>query len=612
MDLKEHLVLFLEHLTSEPGVYRMRDKEGNVLYVGKASNLKKRVSSYFHKNHQGIKTHQLVHQIESIDVTVTRSEKEALLLESSLIKSLRPKYNVLMRDDKSYPYLRFTFAHAFPSLMMVRCKEKPESKDYFGPYPNVTAVKETLNLIQKIFNIRNCRDSYFNARSRPCLQYQLKRCSAPCTALITEKNYRQAVADATDFLQGKSQHIIRAFESRMNDAVLRLAFEEAAFLRDQMKQLRLVQEQQSVVLLQGDLDVIVIDIQSGTACIQWVSVRKGQILDSQTFFPQIPEEEVEDAALWQQVFEAFIFHHYRDHASAVPKCILTNHELTDKSTLESVLSEWGNHRCRIQTSARGIKARWIDFAKNNIESTRASQQTSLSLLKKRYEALQVFLKIDGPIEHMVCFDISHTQGKDTIASCVVFDAKGPKKRDYRRFNISGITPGDDYAAMDQAVSRYIAHIKASSLPDVMIIDGGKGQVAVVKKVLDTLNINGIKLLGIAKGPARKAGLERFILANEHSELYLPEDSLARHLLQHIRDEAHRFAIAAHRKKRAKTGLSSSLTLIPGVGAKRRHALLQRFGGIQALAKAPIEEIAKVHGISQTLAKEIYQHFHIRK
>jgi len=607
IDPKQRFSTFLEHLTTEPGVYRMRDNNGCVLYVGKASNLKKRVSSYFNKNHQGTKTHHLIHQIESIDVSITRSEKEALLLESSLIKTLRPKYNVLMRDDKSYPYLRLTLKHDFPSLMMVRCKAKPESKEYFGPYPNVVAVKETLNLIQKIFNIRNCSDSYLNARSRPCLQYQLKRCSAPCTALISKESYHQAVSDAIDFLQGKSQKIILAFESRMRDAAGVLAFEEAGRLCELIKQLRLVQDQQSVVFQQGDLDVIAIDAQLDFACIQWVSIRKGQILDRQTFFPKVPKIDGEIDELWQQVFEAFIFHHYRDYPERIPPCILTNRPLVQHSTLEAVLSEWRTSRCHIQSRVRGIKARWLDFAKNNLDVVMNSHHVSSLCMEKRYEALRDFLNIDAHIYSIVCFDISHTQGQETVASCVAFDDKGPNKKAYRRFNITGITPGDDYAAMEQALIRYF--VKGSPLPQVIVIDGGRGQVAVAKNVLEGLNIQGIKLLGIAKGPSRKAGVERLILADDLQDAVLSYDSPARLVLQHIRDEAHRFAITLHRKRREKNSASSSLNSIPGIGPKRRYALLQRFGGIQALAKASVEEITKVQGISESLAVEIYQHFH---
>lgn len=609
--LKEHLSTFLKQLTTEPGVYRMRDMNGQVIYVGKASNLKKRVSSYFTKTHLAAKTNQLVLHIESIDITVTQSEKEALLLESSLIKTLRPKYNVLMRDDKSYPYLRVTIEHDYPSLMMVRCKQKPLTKGYFGPYPNVLAVKETLNLIQKVFQIRNCTDVYFKARSRPCLQYQMKRCSAPCTQFILKQDYAEAVQDAIAFLQGKSQVMIRTLEDRMNDAVKRLAFEEAGVIRDQIQQLRVVQESQGVVMQRGDLDVIVMSLNTGEACVQWVHVRQGQILDSQAYYPKVPKDENIETS-WQQVFEAFMMHFYYENPTRIPDIILTDHPVEDKAVLESVLSEGRGRRCSIQTSARGDKARWIDFARRNLASTMMSRHHASDLIKKRMHALESFLHMEKPIDCFVCFDISHTQGKETVASCVVFNDKGPLKEAYRRFNIQGITPGDDYAAMEQAITRYFSQSKRLQLPQLVVIDGGKGQVAVANRVLELLHLQYIKVLGIAKGPSRKSGHEQLIVSHECISEDLPHDALARHVLQHIRDEAHRFAITAHRKKRQKTGLSSSLTTIPGIGAKRRHALLQRFGGIQALAKASIEEMAKVEGISQSLAIAIYQHFHHEK
>ena len=612
MQLNEQLKYFLKNLTSEPGVYRMRDVHDGVLYVGKASNLKKRVNSYFVKHNQSVKTNALVKQIASIDVTVTRSEIEALLLESSLIKTLRPKYNVLMRDDKSYPYIHLSLDHPYPSLSMIRSKVKPQSKHYFGPYPNIIAVRETLNIIQKIFNIRNCTDSYFNARTRPCLQYQLKRCQAPCTGLISEIDYRQAVLDATAFLQGKSQQVLAAFEARMQHAVDRLAFEEASYLRDQIKQLRLIQEQQHVILQKGDVDVIVIQAEVGFACVQWLSVRQGQILDNQSFFPEVPEEALGMDALWQQIFEAFVTHFYQNNPAKIPECIITDHVFPEQDVLTQILTEWRGSRCQIQVDVRGNKLNWLNFARNNLSHVVESRQNATLFMKKRFEILNKVLAQPTPIIRMVCFDISHTQGSQTMASCVVFDEKGPLKGDYRRFTIRDITPGDDYAAMEQVVSRYCRRLTHDTWPSLIIIDGGKGQVSIAKQVLEGIDHPEVQVLGIAKGPERKAGLERLILGDTMMEISLPSDSLALHLLQQIRDEAHRFAISAHRQKRQKSSLSTSLTSIPGIGTKRRQALLQRFGGIQALARAPVEEIIKVAGINQTLALEIYQHFHHQK
>jgi len=613
MENETKLSSFLLNLTTEPGVYRMLDIEGVVLYVGKASNLKKRVSSYFSKQVSSPKTRALVKQIHAIDVSVTRSETEALLLESSLIKSLRPKYNVLMRDDKSYPFVHIAANHLFPRMELMRAKKKPESGDFFGPYPGTAAVRDTLTLIQKVFKIRNCSDSYFSARSRPCLQYQIQRCSAPCTAYITPKDYQQSLDDARRFLQGKSQQLLDELAARMNDAVSRLAFEEAATLRDQIKNLRQIQEQQGVVQMRGDLDVIVLDARPGFACIQCVTVRAGEVLSSQRFFPSVPTlvfEDMDDAKLWQQVFVLFITHYYVDTPSRIPALILTDRSIDELQVLQDLLSELRGKACQIQSKPRGVNARWLDFALNNLSQSIAEHATSASTMKVRMKALCELIHIPYPIHRMECFDISHTQGDETVASCVVFDAEGPSKRDYRRFNITGITPGDDYAAMEQAIRRRLKRLSdASSLPDVLIVDGGKGQMSMARQVFDKLQIQGVTLVGIAKGPDRKAGWERLIIDESNQEITLAPDSPALHLLQYIRDEAHRFAITTHRKKRQKVSFESSLESIPGIGAKRRQALLTRFGGIRELAKAPIEEILKVRGINQDLAIRIYQHFH---
>jgi len=602
----------LTHLTSEPGVYRMLDADGHVLYVGKAANLKKRVSSYFTKHDNSPKTKSLVSQIVSIDVSITRSETDALLLESSLIKSLRPKYNVLMRDDKSYPFIHIDTDHPFPKIEIKRCKKKPKQGDFFGPYPSALAVRETLNLIQKVFKIRNCSDSYFSARARPCLQYQIKRCSAPCTAYISQKDYQQSLTDAKRFLQGRSHQILDELANRMQKAVDQLAFEEAAVIRDQIKQLRLVQEQQGVVQASGDADVIVIEARPGFACIQCVRIRQGEVLASESFFPTVPLQHLEDDedTIWQQVFTAFISYYYIDMPERIPGLIITEHAVADKTTLQDMLSGLRGKSCQIKHSIRGANVRWLDFARNNLRLAVSKHNISANTMNARFEALADFAGLPQGISRMECFDISHTQGSSTVASCVVFDEQGPCKREYRRFNLSGITPGDDYAAMDQAITRrYKRLAQEGHLPDVLIIDGGKGQVAVAKRVLAALELDGIVILGVAKGPTRKVGWERLILANQSQECILPADSPALHLLQHIRDEAHRFAIAAHRKKRQKASLDSSLESLSGIGPKRRQALLRRFGGLRELATASVEELTKVQGISEELAMRIYQHFH---
>lgn len=613
-DVSNELTQFLTKLPSDPGIYRMLDDQGGVLYVGKASNLKKRVTSYFTKQNTGAKTRSLVSQIKSISISVTRSETEALLLESNLIKSLRPKYNILLRDDKSYPYIHVSSHPKFPRIEIYRAKKKPLSDNYFGPYPSTTAVRETILTIQKVFKIRNCRDSYFNARSRPCLQYQIKRCTAPCVDYISAEDYRKSIQDALLFLQGKCNIILKELSEKMDAAVSCLNFEEAAIIRDQIKNLRLVQEQQGMMQLSGDADAIAIEARPGFACIQCVTIREGQVLSSHQFFPSMPQlgfdEEQSSDDLWQQTFDAFIGFYYLDSPERIPALIITNNKLKDHKALEEALSQKRGKSCKLQISPRGTKARWMDFAVNNLRVSLAEFTTKHTTTRARYQELEQALSLNKSIERMECFDISHTQGEATVASCVVFDAQGPCNKEYRRFNIEGITPGDDYAAMEQAITRRFKRLlEAQSLPDILLIDGGKGQVGVAKRVLTSLNISQVLILGVAKGPARKAGWEKLILVNEAREFTLPEDSKALHLIQHIRDEAHRFAITAHRNKRNKVRFESTLESIEGVGAKRRQALLHRFGGLRELAKAPLEEIAKVQGISLSLAQRIFQHFH---
>jgi len=606
---------FLKGLTSQPGVYQMLDCQGKVLYVGKAANLKKRVSSYFNKQNQSAKTKALISNIAKIEVKVTRSETEALLLESSLIKSLRPKYNVLMRDDKTYPYIRITDHSDFPRMDIYRSKKKPGKGIFFGPYPNVLAVRDTLNMIQKVFKIRNCSDSFFNARSRPCLQYQIKRCTAPCVGFITKKEYQRSVNDAVALLRGKSNTLICDLENRMKEAVKILNYEDAALLRDQIKNIRIVQEQQAVVRTHGDADVIAIAVERGLACVQCVTIREGKITASQSFFPKLPansnnQDGYVDSDIQQQVFEAFISFYYLEAPGRIPKTIIINQTIDNKAAFEDVLSKQRGSLCNIQIRPRGVKKRWLDFAENNLRISIAEYLSSSSSIEERYKSLQTFLGMSTSINRMECFDISHTMGEAAVASCVVFDKNGPARNQYRRFNIKGITPGDDYAAMEQAIRRRFQRlIKEQSLPDVLIIDGGKGQINVARTVIQDLEVKNVRILGISKGPTRKAGWEKLICVDEEKETILPEDSLALHLLQHIRDEAHRFAITSHRKKRHKLTIESSLEAIEGVGAKRRQALLLRFGGIRELAKASIEEIAKVEGISKILAEKIYQHFH---
>lgn len=601
----------LNALTSQPGVYKMLDAHGDIIYVGKALNLKKRVSSYFNRSSQTAKTRALLSQISRIDVTVTHSETEALILECAWIKHYHPKYNILMRDDKTYPFIHLSEHPLYPNIAVVRRKRRPNSGYFFGPYPSTTAVHKTVSLIHKLFKIRNCTDLYFNTRSRPCLQYQIKRCSAPCTHLISAEEYQRSVQDAKRFLQGKSQQILDDLTKRMQAAVDRLAFEEAAMLRDQIQHLRTVQEEQSMVQAKGDADVIVLEAYPGFSGVQLVQIRHGEVIASDHYFPTVPQESLEDEdeeTLWQQVFSTFLAQIYVDTPERIPKTIITNRDVKEQALLQTVLSDVRKKPCHIKVAKRGLALRWVEFANKNLQQAIIHHHSSRETAQSRMTALADLMGIKHPITRIDCFDVSHFQGDATVASCVVFDEQGPSKRDYRYFNIQGITPNDDYAAMEQALTRRYQN-PDQRLPDVLIMDGGLGQIGIACRVLAKLGIESITILGVAKGPTRKSGLEKLILASNQTEQQVPEHSAVRHFIQYIRDEAHRFAITAHRKKRTKSSMNSSLDIIEGIGPKRRKALLQRFGGIRALRNAPTVELLKVPGISQDLADKIYRHFH---
>lgn len=605
---------FLKNLSTSPGVYCFLDANKTVLYVGKAANLKKRVASYFNSNLKTPKTQSLIQQIKAIEITVTRSETEALLLESNFIKSLCPKYNVLMRDDKTYPYL-FLSTHAFPRLQRIRVKKKSSQGMFYGPYPNSSAVAEALVFIQKTFKIRSCRDVDFHSRQRPCIQYQLKRCLAPCVSYVSEADYAVAVHQAKDFLNGRAEDLLDAMAAEMDAAVLLLNFERAAVLRDQIRNLRLIQEQQGISKDQGDADIIVIEAKAGFSAVQRVSVREGAVLSNQSFFPKVPHESFDDEAqgleIWQQVFHAFIGAYYLDVPARIPPMIITHHPIRDQKLLEALLKRARGKSFKFKTHVDLNERRWLDFAMNNLDRSISAHQSSDEFMRTRFEALRLLLLCPRPINRIECFDISHTQGNDTVASCVVFDALGPKKQDYRQFNITGIHPGDDYAAMEQVIIRRFKRLQASQdLPDLLVIDGGKGQISSAYKALLQLGLGEQMIIGLAKGPGRKADFDRLILPSGHEQLILAADSTVLHLLQFIRNEAHRFAISAHRRKRRKTSLGSILDTIPGVGPKRRAALLNRFGGQQDLIKASLEEIAKVSGIGWDLARCIHEHLHL--
>lgn len=593
---------FLKTLSSRPGVYRMLNAAGEVIYVGKARNLVKRVSSYFLRSVSAPKTRALVSQIANIEVTVTHTENEALILENNLIKELRPRYNVLLRDDKSYPYI-FLSADQFPRLAYHRGPKRARGK-YFGPYPSAGAVRDTLNLLQKLFRVRQCEDSFYSNRSRPCLQYQIKRCTAPCVGYVTAEEYGEDVRHATLFLEGKDSQVIDELVRQMEAASAKLEFERAAHYRDQIASLRRVQERQYVSGAGGDLDVIVSAYEKGAGCVQVVFIRGGHQLGNKTFFPGHTQDT--DAA---EILAAFLPQYYL--GKQVPTEILVNQPLEDQQLLEEVLGEQAGRKVTISHNLRGDRARWVQMAVTNVEDSLRRHLASKSGMRQRYEALQDALGLDGLPQRLECFDISHTMGEATVASCVVFNDEGALKSDYRRFNIEGITGGDDYAAMHQALTRRYTRLKEGEgkLPDILFIDGGKGQLAEARKVLEELQVSDVVLVGVAKGPERKPGLETLFLYGHDQPIILPTDSPALHLIQQIRDEAHRFAITGHRQRRAKARSKSPLEGIPGVGPKRRRDLLKQFGGWQEVARAGVDDLLKVKGISRDLAQKIYDTLH---
>ncbi|HWQ94814.1 MAG TPA: excinuclease ABC subunit UvrC [Gammaproteobacteria bacterium] len=604
---------FLKTLTGRPGVYRMQDAKGEVLYVGKARNLKKRVTSYFRASNDS-KTQAMVAQIRAIEVTVTHTETEALILENTLIKELQPRYNVLLRDDKSYPFIYLSSTDDFPRLALHRGAKRAKGR-YFGPYPSAGAARESLHLLQKVFPVRQCEDVFFKNRSRPCLQYQIKRCTAPCVGLVDKEIYQQDVQHAVMFLEGKSHLLTDDLAARMESAAAQLDFERAAHYRDQIAMLRRVQEHQYVSGERGDLDVIACAVRSGVACVQVFYVRAGRNLGNKSFFPRVPA-----GAGAAEVLSAFISQYYladpaRDGEPAnvkeIPSEILINLPLDEQGLLQQGLAAQAGHKVTITHAVRGERARWVQMAVANAGHALAFELSNKGTIRQRLEELKAALDLDATPQRLECFDISHTMGEATVASCVVFDCNGPLKSDYRRFNIQDITPGDDYAALRQALSRRYTRLKQGEgkLPDVLLIDGGKGQVAQAEQVLEELQVTGVTLVGVAKGPGRRAGLESLFLSATGAPVILPENSPALHLIQQIRDEAHRFAITGHRQRRAKARTTSTLEAIPGMGPRRRQVLLSHFGGLHEVARAGVEDLAQVQGISREIAQRIYDSFH---
>ncbi len=601
---------FLKSVPHKPGVYRMISADGKILYVGKAKDLKNRVSSYFRKNLVNSRIYSMVKQIQDVQLTLTSTEAEALLLESNLIKKHHPRYNILLRDDKSYPYI-YLSRHKYPRLSFHRGARKGQGQ-YFGPYPSAGAVRETLNLLQKLFQVRQCEDSYFSNRSRPCLQYQIQRCSAPCTKEISEQDYQKGVRHTVQFLQGKSQQVIDELVEQMDQASASLAFEAAAIYRDQIEKLRQVSQQQSISGGQGDVDVVALQYASNVASVQVISIRRGNNLGNKNFFPKMPGHfrDAKNTNIEAKILASFLAQYYM--AREIPSEILLSQKAEDIDTLQQMLSLKAERKVVLSYRLRGDRLRWVEMASRNALHALNSHLASKAGIQQRVIALQNELDLDYIPSRIECFDISHTMGEATVASCVVFGLEGAIKSEYRRYNIRDVIAGDDYAAMRQALQRRFrkaleAHENEQKLPDILLIDGGKGQVKQAIEVLNDLQISGVDIIGVTKGEGRRQDMDSLTIGKE--KIFLPAHSSALHLIQQIRDEAHRFAISGHRQRRQKARNTSPLEGIAGLGPKRRQILLKQFGGIRAITRASVDELSKVKGISAALAEKIYDVFH---
>ena len=595
---------FLKSLTQRPGIYQMLDGDGEVLYVGKAKNLKNRVSSYFRSTGLTTKTAALVKRIISIDVTVTETETEALILEHNLIKQYRPPFNILMRDDKSYPYIFLSDKDRWPRLSFHRGPKKAKGT-YFGPFPSVHAVRESMGFLQKTFKVRQCEDVFFKNRSRPCLQYQIKRCTAPCVEFVTPDDYATDVNLTRLYLDGKADKILQQLEGEMETAATDLKFEKAAEHRDQIAALRQVQAQQMIEKGSGTIDIVAGAVSNGQACVHMLYVRQGRILGSRSYYPKTPlAEEVSD------LLEEFLPQLYLDGGGRpdLPKEILVNTQFDGAQVLTDALSQRIGRNIEIRDSVRGFRAKWLELAQRTAEQNLAGKLASKQTLQQRFESLRDTLGLESTPERLECFDISHSSGEAVVASCVVFDNNsGALKSDYRRFNIDNITAGDDYAAMEQAIRRRYTRLMngEGKLPDILLIDGGKGQIGVAKSVLSDLGVVGVMTIGVAKGTTRKPGMETLILADQNNKVVARPQQPALHLIQQIRDEAHRFAITGHKARRDKKRRISSLEGIPGVGATRRRDLLKHFGGVGEVKKASVADLMKVDNINKKVAEAIY-------
>ena len=624
---------FLKTVPHKPGVYRMISADEKILYVGKAKDLRNRVSSYFRDNIANSRTYSMVKQICDVQVTITTTEAEALLLESNLIKKHQPRYNILLRDDKSYPNI-YLSKDKFPRLSFHRGAQKGKGQ-YFGPYPSAGAVRETLALLQKLFQVRQCENSYFSNRSRPCLQYQIKRCTAPCTNEITEQDYQQGVSHTVKFLQGKSQQVIDELVEQMDRSAAKLEFEQAANHRDKIEQLRKISQQQSISSGQSNVDVIALQFASNIASVQVLTIRNGNNLGNKNFFPKLPKmyqtqngndqpdengEDIEEFDInkpEESILSSFLAQYYMSRE--IPNEVLLSHNPKDSDILEQMLTLKAERKVALLHKLRGDRVRWVDMAMRNAQHALATHLASKAGIQKRVLALQEELNLDYIPARMECFDISHTMGEATVASCVVLGLEGAIKSEYRRYNINDIVGGDDYAAMKQVLQRRFKKVvdkengEDSKLPDILFIDGGKGQVTQAVDVLSDLQISGVDIIGVTKGEGRRQDMDKLTLLSENSEnkenLFLPAHSSALHLIQQIRDEAHRFAISGHRQRRQKARNTSPLEGIAGLGPKRRQDLLKQFGGIRAITRASVDELSKVNGISAKLAEKIYDVFH---
>ena len=604
-DLFDHS-LFLANTTQQPGIYQMFGIDGAILYVGKAKNLKARLSSYFRKTGLTPKTQALVSRIARIEVTVTASETEALILEQNLIKSNRPPYNILLRDDKSYPYIFISSGEDYPRISFHRGAKKKRG-DYFGPFPNVGAVKESLHFLQKTFRVRQCEDSVFKNRTRPCLQYQIKRCTAPCVEFISPADYKTDVYHTSLFLTGNADKLLGELADKMDVAAQALAFEKAAAYRDQITALRTVQSQQVIEEGNGDIDVIAAEMRAAAICVHVLFIRQGRILGSRSFYPSATLAETPAEILAEFIPQFYLTTSGRE----IPRELIVGSQLEEAELLSAALQQAVGRQVLINHQVRSHRAQWLQMAATAAQQNLIAHINNKKNSLDRFIALQEALNLDETPQRLECFDISHSSGELTVASCVVFDTNGPLKTDYRRFNIDGITPGDDYAAMEQALTRRYTRLQngEGKLPDILLIDGGKGQLGKAIEVLAELGVNGVQLIGVAKGTTRKAGFETLFDGETGAEIVLPGDSPALHLIQHIRDESHRFAITGHKQRRDKKRKTSTLEDVPGIGASRRRELLRHFGGLHEVQNASINDLVRVNGISQKLAEEIYAFFH---